>query len=560
MSTHHRSTATASNSRSLGIVPRGAKLLVGNAAVAISLIAFLVYAVTLSHDYMGDGIQFAMSIESGSLEQILRPNHMLYPLFGLWFHRLWQLLGWQQGALLPLQILSAIAGALSVGLFYSVVKHSVSAPRSALLVTVGFGSSHAIWLYSTDAEVVTIPLAFNLLILLLLLRTADALRWYVSFVIATLVVFSILIYQTSVFLVLMVMVAFAFTHQESKGRRLGHVVFFLGIVAFLLAFLYLFVGYVVLGFRTWQAFVEWQFELAQLGLWGELSLRNVGQGAYAMLRSVASFGGLGPSDRTSDYLASATTLKRVAFGLYYLLVFAAVAFPLGLLARCRKVIRDHARTLAILSCWAFFYAVFATYWVPGDMQFWAPVLVSWWFLVGLLLAGESQGKQRANDSGASNLSLGGSKWLGPSIAIGVLALIVANLVGAILPNQQPSQAYTIAESIAAHTSDSDLIITTGGDRLFLYVPYFADRRTVSLFHETLHGRGGKRAAFQRVQQAIDETMGRGGRAFLVGVQPGGNVWWDSLGAVGIIREDFMRFNTIPAWSIEGELILEVVRD
>jgi hypothetical protein len=466
------------------------------------------------------------------------------------FSRVWQFVGWGENFLLPLQVFSALCGALSVGLVYYINHIVTRSFKIALLVSLGYAFSHAIWLYSTDIEVVTLFLLMNLVVLAYLFSLlSQESRPALSFMLLGLLVgVSILVYQASVFMIPAVLIALFLANRQGDiwcGRFKEMFLFVAGTVLLILP-VYLLVAYFAYGIRDWYNLLAWQFHMSEYGLWGNLSAGNLVQGFYAFLRTLVGYPGLGVNDRTSQYLANVDWFHRFVFAIVYLIVMVFAGLPVLVAVIKRQLLRRLApEFVAVISTWALLNGAFAIYWVPGDMQFWAPVVVSWWLLVGMVIKIVDDVKVL--------------KWLSPIeiLLAGVVVLLVINALGVILPNRdiKRNHAYQIALSVQEQTSPRDLIVTSGGDRLFLYIPYFSGRRTISVFHQMLMEKGDKELVFTEIEKEVELVNARGDRAFLVGVQPGRTVWWDMLGT--LTPEDFERFETMPSWSVAGEMISEI---
>jgi hypothetical protein len=539
----------------------------------ITGLAFLVYLSTLSRNYYGDGIQFAMLAEDGDLRSLLQPNHMLYPLLGRWFYRAWQLFGWHGGALLPLQVLSAVGGALSVGLIYGIARKITNSTTIALLIAFGFGISAGMWLFSTDAKSVTMPLALSLLLLYALLSDSHSSPWGSPITLGLLCILSIATYETGVFLVGVVIVGYLLKVDLSWTGRCREALIFLLITGFATACLYVSVAFFVFGITNWRGLVDWQSHMASLDLWGKPSLRSVPEGGYAFVRDIAGYPGLNVRVPFESWFSSATHVQQAIYVIYGIIVALVAIAPLAIAFKQRQLIRDYRRVLAMIATWAVAYAAFAIYWVAGDYSFWVPVLVSWWLLIGILIA--------ANTSvgGERNVTVT-SRWTFFRIAkIVVIVIFVINLTITIVPNLTPNRSYRIAMSVKEHTTPDDLIVTPGGGDLFLTIPYFAERRTVSIYHSILGlcdsskfnlcpiltysgpegHRNNKRDVFNDVDRMIRDVQLRGGQVFLIGLQPGRDARWSSLSQeTGLTKEDFNHFKTRYAWQVCGEDVREII--
>jgi len=530
--------------------------------LALGSLACLAYIASLSHNYMGDGVQFALEMESGTWQSMLHPNHLLYLPIAKFYFGIWKLLGWSGGALLPLQVLSALAGGLSVGLFYYISRLVLPHSRVPLIIAGGFAVSHGPWLFSTDAEIATVPLAINLVLLWRAMAGASkpSKRAVHAILLGVGAGISILTHQTGVFMGPVIVGAMLTDPRWHRETRWRDALYFVAAAMFTALPVYWIVGRLVRGVQGLDDLITWQFGLSQLGLWGALSIRNALHGMYGFLKTLAGFPGLGPSTRTIDFLAEAGTMEKAAFVAYLLSLLMLASAPFLALMLKPRLLTRHRRIKLLLLLWAAPYAIFAAYWVPGDMQFWVPVLAPWWLSVGIVL--DCVGLERGPEPRMVGPSLISKDAHAALLPIGVVAILfAANGLGVILPNRQleRNHEYRVAMDVRELTSADDLLITTGGDRLFLYLPYFAGRETISVFHELLHSdSAGETEVFAGLETKVADVAFRGGSAFLVGVKPGQHVWWDVLATAGLTPQDFRRFQTVPVLVAEGEQILQIL--
>jgi hypothetical protein len=530
-----------------------------NLGLVLAILALFIYLGTLSRQYQSDGVQFALVVENENPQELIEANHLLYPMVGMWFYQVWRFVGWQGGALIPLQVFSAIGGALSVGLVYGICSRITNSRPISALIALGFGISHGTWIYSTDSEVVTFSLIGPLLVLFILIKSSVSHDRFHSMVVAVtlglLCSLSIISYQTNILLIPVIVVGFLLERASEWRSRLNATMLFLVVTASVTASIFLLFAYIEFGRTDFESFSRWVFHISQVSLWGNPSIGSLVTGGYGFLKSVAGFSGLSPGSRTSFFLAEASGIQPILWGCFYSIVLVAVLFPIFLAYRQRKHLALRQREFFILATWGLFYGVFAVYWVPGDVQFWMPVLIVWWLLVGFLLT--SVKVSAFADTRFPFKSLERTTAL---LAAGVVLLFLINLFASILPNLSLSQnrAYQIAQSVEEHTLPQDLIITTGGDSLYLYIPYFGHRKTETVLQQLLYPGATKEGVFRSIAQKIAETNEVGGRVFLVGVYPGKDVWWDTLRDIGVTRKDFETFTTISAWSIQGEEVREVL--
>ncbi len=528
----------------------------------LSVVTFGVYIATLSRNFTAASIMFVTEIESGDWTTILqRQKILLYPT-GWVFYQFWRLAGWNDKGLFPLQVFNALFGAISVGLMYSISKRLTHSTPIAFLVSIGFAFSSAVWLFSTEAEFATLPLAAMLMMLWLLLNAPPKLlnhRFY-PVLLGGWAGLSFLLYSSNGLLALVAIVGLWFMEQRSWQSRLKQAVVILVSMTLIVGPVYLLVLYFVNGVHDLASLRDWQLYGGQgTGtIYGNFELSHLFYGAYALIRSLSSYPGFGLDTRAGLFMAHASWLEKETFGGYYLFVLAVLLTPLIVaFIKRRQLLLAHYRPLCILAAVAVLYMAFALLWSAKDQKFWLPILAPWWLLVGLLLV-------TLNEERSSMPSSPRTWWQRVSFngitAVMIAVLFCINGFGIVVPHRflELNRAYQIAMSVGEHTSPQDLIITTGGDRLAYYIPYFANRRTLIVFQLFLKAaHNTEDEVFTTIQQEIAQTYERGGRVFLVGTEPGRDAEWDVLEAVQLTPDDFARFKTRPAWTVAGETVLSV---
>jgi hypothetical protein len=517
-------------------------------ALAVTTGAAALYLAMLSRNYLGDGVKFAFQIERGDPVSLLQPRHLGYPLVGWWFYRLWQALGWTGRALLPLQALSALGGAACVGLMFCAAARLGGSCRAAMVAAAGFGVSRGVWLYATDAESVAPSLALALGVLLGLLGDGAGQRPGRVISVGLLWGLSVLMHASNVLILPAIVTAYLFVDAAPLRARLTRLGLCLGAGTAIVVVGYGLAMEVVLGADA--PTVTNMGGLLGLGEWSAWEAKDLAHGAYGFLKALVGYPGLGPDASTATFIARSTRGELARFVAYYGAAALAAVAPLAAFVR-RTLARGARRdrwALAILGAWAAAHGAAAVVWVPGDVQFWAPVLAPWWLGVALLL------RPTATPSRApvSRVPVG--------LAIGLAAtIVVANAWSFALPNRRiaNNRAYQVTLSLAERTGPDDVLLITGADRLGLYLPYFAGRWPLrmpdllpggDLTEEDL-----ARATIERARQAA----AAGGRTYLAGFQPGAEARWDELDGQGLVRGALRRIPTTPAWEVAGETILLV---
>ncbi len=135
-------------------------------------LASLLYLATRSRNITGDAAQFAIDVKRLGVVDMLEPHQLLTIAIAWLGYRLPNALGWDGSAIDALQVVNALAGGVCVGLAFATAHLLTGSRRISALVAAGFAVSGATWLLLTDAEFVTVPLAFWAAALLVALRAA----------------------------------------------------------------------------------------------------------------------------------------------------------------------------------------------------------------------------------------------------------------------------------------------------------------------------------------------------------------------------------------------------
>lgn len=442
---------------------------------AAGTLTFAVYALTLSRHYSADSVLYALRIEGWQPGQLLDPTHLLIEPMAVGWYRLWQGLGWQGDSLVPLQVINALGGAASATLLYVIGRRLSGSRTIGGIVALGFAVSGGLWLLSVEAEFVTVPLAWALLVLWLILAPPRRLATHglmYATVLGAVLTLAILFYLNGIMLVFVA--ATGLMVQEGHGRRER----IEQLVAMLLAvgLVCLPIGLALLDGRSWS---QWANQIWQNGGSGYTAVTWLDgpHGGYAFLRTLALFPGQAMNDSGRAFLAEAGWGERLLFGLFYAAVLGLALAPFVLAVRMRKLFwTRYRRETLVLLVWAVLYGAFAIYWVPGDISFWVPMLTAWWLLVAMVAAIEIDNERKQERAATTKPWLAMPIW--PLIAL-VVALAVVNAVTVIWPrhNLATNTRYWLAKQVASQTSTDDLIITDGEDLITLYLVYFG-RRTV----------------------------------------------------------------------------------
>lgn len=512
-------------------------------------ISLTVYTLTLSQSHYSDAISIAVWAENPS--GCLLANHVLYPWVTIFFYRAWQLLGWDGGPLLPLQVFSAIAGATAVYFMYKIALLLSNSQRPALWIAAGFGLSAGIWSYSVDIESVTTPLAVSLLFIYILLLNSKPASIRKAALLGFVAALAIATYETSACLVLAGIVGYLVNPLLEGAERFRKAALFTAFAVVMTTPIMILAAVASCGVTTWQGLVDWQFVYSSYGTWGKPSVRGTVQAFSALLRSVAGYPGTNELF-LSAWIRQAGPWQRAAWAaLAIVVVTALTATMIAILKKQKRANPDQRRALAVIAVWGSINSLFAWYWVPGDISFWVPTLTSWWMAVSIVCTPSPLGPSKRHKSEVV-------------LALGVTAIAITNFMFSIHPRMSPDCSYQIAQAIKEQTDPRDLIITPGADyTLNGELSYFSRRSHISVLNWVIgfpsgdpltvpyprppesqsNPRQSKEDVFRNIDTVINETKQRGGRIWLVGANPGRPEHWAYLNdQAGLIQMDFDRFH------------------
>jgi hypothetical protein len=292
--------------------------------------------------------------------------------------------------------------------------------------------------------------------------------------------------------------------------------------------------------------------MTEAGLWGDLSVRSLYIGTFAFVRTLSSFPGLNYIAGIRTFFMFAPWWEKALFIFYYGVLGGMIGYiSLLLILRWRMLYRRQLQPLCMFGISGILYCIFALYWIAADIQFWTPLTVSWWGGMALLLRSykrESEDKPRKLSSSVPEIV----------VAVLVCTIGVVNFAGTILPNTSAKNniEYMVALSLKDKVRNNDLVITTGVDRVFLYVPYFVKKDVLSIFLVGMNKKTPERVV-QEIDRRIEAAVAQGGDVYFVGMRPGKFVLWKEMDKLGIDQSIFKRYDVSPCMQVEDEEILKL---
>src|SRR5215213_4625058 len=138
--------------------------------VTLFFLTFAIYLITLTQVHTFDALSYVTSVERKPWTEVFHPHHLAYgPLGVLAFHA-GRTIGYTGGAALPMQVLNALAGALGVALFYTIVRRVTRRDDLALTSALLLGGGYAYWYYAIEIEVYTVATLFLIICLNIVTR------------------------------------------------------------------------------------------------------------------------------------------------------------------------------------------------------------------------------------------------------------------------------------------------------------------------------------------------------------------------------------------------------
>ncbi len=501
-------------------------------AAVLAALAALVYLATLSRNFSGDTIRYAVKAET----QGMLAGIDLYHLFNqplAWLA--WQaarLTGWQERALVPIQVPNAVAGGAAVGLMFLLGRRLGLSARAATVAAAGLGVSCAMWLLATDGEYVTPGLALGLLPLVLWYGAPAATLDRPSFALTLggALALAGLAFQTNLLLVPVLLWALAKRRELPAARRRRAAGLLLAAAAGLYAAGY---GLGLAATLGPQGLLDWRPHPG-MGLgYGLPGWSSLPHGAYALVRGLVGFPGLSLSDSTRGLWAAAGPAWRAGFAAWYAVAALLFAAPLAMGLRTLRREGAGSRVWVPLLLWALLSAAFAVYWVPGDLSFWVVVLVPWWLLAGRQL---------------------GDRRLGPAL-VALLGLVNAGAL--VLPNHDGARnaAYVEASHLAQAMAPGDLLMVPTEGRLQIYT-YYLTRGAVLVPGAGTDALPATERVVASIDSALNRTDRRGGRLLVYGWGSGA---WDAEPGVGENYTVLQDYGLKQIESKSNGLVHEIIR-
>lgn len=479
----------------------------------VFLLSLACYLPFLSLQYDTNGIIEALAVETG---QLFHKNHLIYRAVGYLAYRGFQLAGYSGRAIVVLQALNAVCGALGVAFAYAVYKKVTRQTAAAIAGALLFGGSFIYWLFSTDAAYVTLAAMFAGASTVVLLSTHSNSRAALAGVLTAL---SVLTWQAGIFLVpALTLLCYQIENDVPLQTRRRTAATYAATSGLVTGLTYVIVALTQRGLMGPFDLFRWftSYGEGTLSMWGKWDLRSPLLAAGSALRSIVPT----PLAVPIGQISAGTQRGRIGVdlaiaGLVLLTVLAAV--------------KSRARALWFLVAYLFF--------VPF-IVWWDPTVSKWFLVPNLFLAGF--------------FAVALAPWFrnryAPAAIFAVLLLIAAtNFVTTIrLRHRDIGQDRRIAQCVAEHTQARDLVVTAEWGWPD-YLEYLHGRMMLSVISH-----------YSDLGAWLDQVRRAGGTSYIVNpnsYSASHYAWLESQ--AGVRREDLIRLAGSPAFSCDGTELFTV---
>lgn len=428
------------------------------------------YVATFSSSSSVDAYFYYANIDNGPFAMICHPHHLAYLLVGKAWVVLWQTLGYNGGALLPMKIMSLLGALGFLTVFKKLVTLVIPGRRAAHFTFLAMACSYLSWHYATEGEPVIFFQFFSVWILYLLVR------WYCEPVLTkrmalemgVVASFGTMFHQALFFAI--PLYALVMIHRGDQSSRVAFLARLLVPVFFLVGVPYLAIGHAITHSFDPRDLIAWATGYLDefTGVYGANNLN-----AKLIMRGVSSafLGGSalkpyfynGQAHDLRFYMAMATQVLAM------LLVGTGVVLCI---LRWRALDILQKKKLMVVGVFTLIFSVAAIYWEPGSRKFWAPVTPGL-----LLLAGTGW----AELGGLSRKTSLPPRLCESALGLLFLVLLVGNLKGGILHKHQAEDLEQgLALGLLEVVQPGDLLVMQA-DRLWQSVDYnFPEIRNVGV--------------------------------------------------------------------------------
>jgi len=498
------------------------------AALFLAGSVLFVYARWLPYSYSGDDLQYAMAVDKATsarvyyhptgttdlqidgnirpqAEQRTIPINIRYILeypSSILFVKLWQKLGWQGDAILPILWLRLAAGILGLVFFFFALHKMTQNIGISLLVSIGLAATLSYWTYSTHIDQSISMMLLSCIGLFTLAHVYHNSGKGIAAAAVALGTATLFNFTAAILAAAVTLTVFFLLDRRKIAVSSKSIIFsasYVLLVAIVLAGALLWVG------QTRPINADF-FKSASFYGHPEYLMefpRDVLRAVLGFAKSQVAFPGYSGSLQAL-WDQSSTRARAMILG-YYGVILSLMVVPVAIFIANLRSFSDRERNFGItIIAWSSFFSIFNVWWDPGYIKYWLIPLICWWALAGLALVWlKAQHAKRY-------------VWL----VGGLIALVVfsfsTNFLSTFLPESRKENNVDLAAALSIKDVSSPLdLFLSPGSPLDFYIAYFAERdiRSVGLLS---YGTGGDMKRIHEViSAAMDQHFSAGGNVFVL---------------------------------------------
>jgi hypothetical protein len=499
----------------------------------VGLVALALYLASLAAVHDSNGVLEAAAIEEGG-SALFNPNHLAYrpAVFVLYD----VILDRGVRAIVLVQAVGALASALGVAAFYTLLFELTRSRPVSTLLSLLFATSWAMWHLATNGTYFSPSIPLVLIATSMILRS----RHSVGVAMAAGLVggLAVLVWKGHLFFVVSAAVAWWLVGELDARRRLERSVAFLAFAGSITLLAYASVAILVFQHRQIGEFLAWTSSYeGRLPQWGQWAWDRLPRAAETQLASVLPvWDGLGLRDLWRGSPSADKLLRQLS-----LLALVWLLLPAGLWATrlSGRACLPRCRDLQVLALLYAGYLPFVIWWDPFEPR---------WFIVptAFLLAGLGL-FWSALQPGTRSLLSG---------YLAALTIAASVLTAHILPNANRRDPRLLHQAcIGERLEPTDTFATLDWGEAS-DVGYFYGRNVISIIRQVaLVGKVETWAMLERTRQ---ERAGSGGRLVTKAPDqytPAERSWLSDQ--LGLSDEDFARLRGAPIFDCQGTSFVAV---
>ncbi|MCK5493943.1 MAG: hypothetical protein KAJ14_12605, partial [Candidatus Omnitrophica bacterium] len=280
-------------------------------------------------------------------------------------YNFWLLFGWNQGAMFPLQVTSALFGAGGVLIFYNILKGLFRSKIFCFIGSLFFAFSYGYWFFSTEPIMIISALFFRLVGILIFVRgqkNRPSTFFFMGLAHGVSIVFDS---QGVLFSFVMIYGIYLFCRKDKKSELFKKIFIYLSTAVLITGIVYFVVSYFYFNHRSIQDFLNF--------VWGFGPVHNEGDSLktalYTFLQSVIVM--------DKFYLLNYHICHVIAKGVFIGLFLIA---PVYLFVARKKIKEEKYNIVLFSSFWILFIFPIYCYKEPLALELYSYLLPPFWFI------------------------------------------------------------------------------------------------------------------------------------------------------------------------------------